>query len=496
MAEVPGIDVHLSRIDAGTAWVSAYWGYNAPKLVYDGESFYTVGLWGAEQATARGVLYRSAGNGVAVDGWEAFYEWGVHDYQPGMVLLDSQQRLVLVHARIGGGPRILHQQRRGDPDSCVEVSLPAGLAFAGYIGAAMDGDRLILGFIGYPSTYSFAVAWVDLGTGAWSGPVSLAREQRMTEPYTTWLYPLIVPDGRGFHLVVSNAADLSSYYSAILYQYVPYDDPAGAVPTVVAEVNPWTRNLAFGEALWRGADGTLYVTGQYQPEGESNRLVVFRREPRRETWEATEIGGSQVAAVWERPRGAGGLWLVSTAGSSLALYRGVDGGRDWETVGLPPFDRYGLQSTFFLYGIAPASGSLLPPVSCAVFSSGAHPQLEQWFVQFGTDRGTTTVVASDQEAGELSLPPDAQLWPAHPNPFNTATIVPFHTGGGTRVDVAVYDLLGRRLATLAQGDLPAGPHQARWDGTDVRGRALASGVYAVRLTSGETVLCRKVVLLR
>ena len=45
------IDVELSRIDGGTTWASAYWGYNAPKLVYDGDSFYTVGYWGEEQAT-------------------------------------------------------------------------------------------------------------------------------------------------------------------------------------------------------------------------------------------------------------------------------------------------------------------------------------------------------------------------------------------------------------------------------------------------------------
>ena len=40
------IDVHLSKIDSGVAWVSSYWGYNAPKLVYDGESYYTVAAVG------------------------------------------------------------------------------------------------------------------------------------------------------------------------------------------------------------------------------------------------------------------------------------------------------------------------------------------------------------------------------------------------------------------------------------------------------------------
>ena len=38
------ISFELSKIDEGRAWVSSYWGYNAPKLAYDGDSFYTVAL--------------------------------------------------------------------------------------------------------------------------------------------------------------------------------------------------------------------------------------------------------------------------------------------------------------------------------------------------------------------------------------------------------------------------------------------------------------------
>jgi hypothetical protein len=51
------VTYELSKIDEGTAWVSSYWGYNTPKLVYDGEAFYTVALWGDEQATATGAVY-------------------------------------------------------------------------------------------------------------------------------------------------------------------------------------------------------------------------------------------------------------------------------------------------------------------------------------------------------------------------------------------------------------------------------------------------------
>ena len=53
-----GVSYEVSKVAEGTAWVSSYWGYNAPKLVYDGDHYYTVALWGAEQATATGALYR------------------------------------------------------------------------------------------------------------------------------------------------------------------------------------------------------------------------------------------------------------------------------------------------------------------------------------------------------------------------------------------------------------------------------------------------------
>ena len=274
-AEENMIDFELSRIDAGEASVSPYWGYNAPKVVFDGEHFYTVGRWGPHQDAARGVVYRSG-----TDGWETFRRWeGIH-HQPGMLLLDTRQRLVLVHARLGAGPRVLYQRKRGAPRGFAEIALPDGLDRAGYIGAAMDGDRLILGYIGEPGHYSFNVAWVDLDTAKWSGPFLLAREQRSEEPWTTWLYPLIVPNGDGFHLVVSNNADPSSFYNRINYLYVRYDDPASAVTELVAEVDPWTRNLAFAEAVWRSADGASFCHGHAPARGREDPTARLSARPR------------------------------------------------------------------------------------------------------------------------------------------------------------------------------------------------------------------------
>lgn len=373
------MDFELTRIDSGIASVSPYWGYNAPKLVFDGDHFYTLGRWGRQQDTARGIVYRST-----EDGWETFLEWeGLH-HQPGMVLLDSRRRLVLIHARRDAGPRILHQRLRGDPRGFAPIALPDGLDRAGYIGAAMDGDRLVLGYIGRPGSYSFQVAWVDLDSGSWSGPFVLAREQRSKEPWTTWLYPLIVPDGEGFHLVVSNNAYNSPYYNRINYLYVPYGDPASAVTEVVADANPIEQNLAFAQAIRRAADGALLVSATRRAGDGRIRLIVYRRDPDLRRWKAVFTGSAGIAAIFEHPRERGRMWMSRTAGNALRLYRGEDSGRSWSAVVLNGFGGYGLRDTFFLYGISPASGSLIPDEPCAVFSSGTLPEIGLWFIRFRT----------------------------------------------------------------------------------------------------------------
>ncbi len=378
-AQETAMDFELSRIDSGVASVSPFWGYNAAKLVFDGEHFYTMGRWGPHKDTGTGVVYRKGR-----DGWEEYVNLDGLHHQPGMLLLDAKQRMVIVHARIGAGPRIAHQRRRGSPRGFTEIALPGGLDRAGYIGAAMDGNRLILGYIGAPGQYSFNVAWVDLYTETWSGPFLLAREQRSKEPWTTWLYPLIVPEDDGFHLVVSNNAYRSPYYNRISYLFVRFDDPTSSVAEVVSEVFPWTGNLAFAQAIWRAADGTMFVTATHRPDGAKNQLLLYRRDPGTRRWEAETAGRAGIAAVFENPARPGQMWMSSTSGPALRLYLGEDGGRRWSAVALDNFKGYGLRNTFFLYGITPASGSLIPDEPCAVFSSGVNPNLELWFVRFHT----------------------------------------------------------------------------------------------------------------
>ena len=72
----------------------------------------------------------------------------------------------------------------------------------------------------------------------------------------------------------------------------------------------------------------------------------------------------------------------------------------------------------------------------------------------------------------------------HPNPARTHTLS-FGLPVANDVELAVFDLAGRRLATLARGTFTAGTHTATWDGRDGSGRTLGAGVYFYRLTVGD-----------
>ena len=101
-----------------------------------------------------------------------------------------------------------------------------------------------------------------------------------------------------------------------------------------------------------------------------------------------------------------------------------------------------------------------------------------------------------EATGVARRPGIARLGPNYPNPFNPVTTIEYETLSLARVTLRVYDVSGALVRTLADGTVPAGSHQARWDGTDDTGRAVASGVYYCRLQAGGESEARRMVLLK
>ena len=92
---------------------------------------------------------------------------------------------------------------------------------------------------------------------------------------------------------------------------------------------------------------------------------------------------------------------------------------------------------------------------------------------------------------------EAKLDQNVPNPFNPVTTIAFAVPDGSAdIDLAVFNITGGRVTTLASGRVAGGRNSVTWDGTDSHGVSVASGVYFVRLTAEDTALTRKVVLMK
>jgi hypothetical protein len=90
-----------------------------------------------------------------------------------------------------------------------------------------------------------------------------------------------------------------------------------------------------------------------------------------------------------------------------------------------------------------------------------------------------------------NLPRQVALYQNYPNPFNASTEIKFGLPEQSDVTIEVYNILGQKTATLANGLFPAGYHSVNWNAGNV-----ASGVYYYRLTATGKVMIKKMMLLK
>ncbi len=108
----------------------------------------------------------------------------------------------------------------------------------------------------------------------------------------------------------------------------------------------------------------------------------------------------------------------------------------------------------------------------------------------GSMPASTSTEQSLTKASPSSLA-DYYLLPAFPNPFNPTTTIRFTIPNRGQVRLIVVDELGRNVAELVNGDVEAGYHEVKFDGS-----RLASGVYFYRLQAGSFVETKKLLLVR
>jgi len=105
--------------------------------------------------------------------------------------------------------------------------------------------------------------------------------------------------------------------------------------------------------------------------------------------------------------------------------------------------------------------------------------------------GSPVAVSAEMEVvkpGALSGPH------VSPSPAHHGTTISFTLPAAGNAELAIYDLLGRRIATLADGLQPAGPQNLRWDGRARDGSPAWPGVYFARLVTGGRAMSARFIV--
>jgi hypothetical protein len=92
---------------------------------------------------------------------------------------------------------------------------------------------------------------------------------------------------------------------------------------------------------------------------------------------------------------------------------------------------------------------------------------------------------------EETLPTQFELLSNYPNPFNPTTTLRFSLPEPNKVNMNIYDIMGRKVSTLISQRLEAGYHSIDWNASH-----LASGVYIVELVAGQQRRTQKIALIK
>ncbi len=156
----------------------------------------------------------------------------------------------------------------------------------------------------------------------------------------------------------------------------------------------------------------------------------------------------------------------------------VDVTKNYSTVGIEaPEKNYGLQYVFN-----------------NVYAPGAAPLEDGRVIRFTTTPPSNYVASLD--INSTLIPNKFKLGVAYPNPFNPKTnfdlMIPFNG----KVDLSIYDILGRKVRNLNQGTMVAGNYKFSWDGINDLGKLMASGTYFIMVNYQSSSQIQKILFLK
>jgi hypothetical protein len=251
----------------------------------------------------------------------------------------------------------------------------------------------------------------------------------------------------------------------------PYEGPPGSRSFAYKVVLDNSGNVYVGGLLQTASFAVKYLTIRYNAAGFSDWAVTFGDDGSQcfQADMALDMNGN--AYVW----GVSYLLIGAANIGAMMVKYGPNGD---------------LQGSATIQGL---NGAELLARTLAVDHNGD-------VILTGTTAGFTWSIMSAYKLHEIATSTDEDAAPIplqisleqnYPNPFNPSATIRYGLPARSRVTLTVFNTLGQQVATLVEGEMEAGYHEAKFEAS-----ALASGMYLYRLAAGDYVQTRKALLLR
>lgn len=126
---------------------------------------------------------------------------------------------------------------------------------------------------------------------------------------------------------------------------------------------------------------------------------------------------------------------------------------------------------------------------------GSRFILNSWGQEMERDANSgVLLLKGDGPAKQSHLPEKLSLSQNYPNPFNPETQINFAVPTFSSVKIEVFNVLGQKVKTLINGDYQPGNYRVTWDGTNVNGEKVSSGIYLYKLQVGAETVSKKMIL--
>lgn len=351
--------------------------------------------------------------------------------------LDASNAFV---ALFSGNSGMIYRTSNGG-SSWSPVSTQNGVAIGGIqMRTALEGYA-----VGTPAGAKWTVLKTTDGGGTWNSVTTAPTEDSLTALAMTYYgtYPV---RPIGVQLLGSTIwfASLSGAVYRSTDLGLTWSTGTSVIPLSALHFNSSTVGLSAG------------------PLGDSTRSTANGGM----SWDSAGVAGTQPVTCLS---GLGSEFWATTGGS-IAYTN--NSGRTW---------------TFS----TPGHWGIFAPLNAVTFSPVASP-LNGWAV------GDSGMILHYRRGGAASisgagnsLPAAVTLFQNYPNPFNPATVIRYALPGRSHVVLTLFNALGQQVATLVNDSQEAGYHNVRFEGGN-----LASGVYFYRLSAGDYVETKKLVILR